>query len=82
VWEEPVGFGGCPLDVYSDARPQGEFFSEARPLYARPVPAIPDGWMLVPEEVTPEMEDAGRRWGACPLNTYLDMISAAPEAAR
>jgi hypothetical protein len=53
-----------------------------RPLFSRPVPAVPAGWRLVPEEPTPEMEEAGKRWGDLPLTTWLDMLDAAPEAAR
>lgn len=33
----------------------------ATKLYARPVPAIPDGWRLVPVEPTPEMLTAAAR---------------------
>jgi hypothetical protein len=62
--------------------PGGEIPDAGTQLYARPVPAIPAGWKLVPEEPTPEMEKAGERWGSFPLTTWMDMMDAAPEAAR
>jgi hypothetical protein len=62
------------------------------PLYARPVPAIPEGWRLVPVEPTPEMLGAvvssmdDFLLGDGAENQYradwAAMLAAAPEAAR
>lgn len=61
------------------------------PLFANPVPAqaVPDGWRLVPVNLTQEMRHA---WDEAPANSddddvnmnvaYGAMIAAAPEAAR
>lgn len=46
-----------------------------RPLYARPVPAIPAGWKPVPVEPTPEMIRAGEiAW----VQKERDMCSPTP----
>jgi hypothetical protein len=57
------------------------------PLYARPVPAIPAGWQLVPVTPTPEMLEAGlsaqnEAWNVHYTHIYAEMLAAAPEAAR
>jgi hypothetical protein len=57
------------------------------PLYARPVPATPDGWRLVPVDPTPGMLEAGlsaqnEAWNVHYAHIYAEMIAAAPEAAR
>ena len=73
------------LLMESDSQYRNLDFGE--PLYARPVPAIPEGYALVPVEPTDEMKEAGRkelgalygRHGAA--NCYKAMISAAKEQA-
>ena len=66
-------------------------FERGARLYARPVPAIPDGWRLVPKKLTQEMRAefvrAAREYmreygGNSPEVMYEAAVAAAPKAAR
>lgn len=63
-----------------------KLYGKRRPLFARPQPAIPPGWRLVPEEPTDEMHEAGlREWNDVGSNCdscYCAMLQAAPEATK
>ena len=47
-------------------------------LYTTPQPAIPDGWVLVPAEPTPEMQRAMQQ-AEWPDEAYKAMLAAAPK---
>lgn len=54
---------------------------KATPLYAKPsMPAVPEGWQLVPKEPTPEMAAAAVTAFPCShIESYRAMLAAAPE---
>lgn len=75
--QEPVAYltDDGKMLIFAD---QVEHAGAMHPLYARPVPAIPDGWRLVPVEPTPEMLTAAAR---ASMQHLIDCINDPARAA-
>lgn len=74
---EPVGYT-TQLAIkfgHFTTSPQNLWGDKGVPLYAAPQPAIPDGFVLVPKEPTPEMLNAAgprpAKWNATPAGRML-----------
>ena len=85
--QEPVAYrtvNNVGAYVYHSAdRLPNEYGLRGEALYLHPAPAIPEGWQLVPEEPTLEMEQAAWRANAVlergMVDVYKAMLAAAPK---
>jgi hypothetical protein len=88
-WHRSTEFGPHGYSIKLDVDEYGKWQPELGLIYARPQPAIPEGWQLVPKEPTKEMlccvdgeaDDPyvarGRAYSA-----YRSMLAAAPQPAQ
>jgi hypothetical protein len=85
-WEKSMNETLPPLPHWCE---EGSPFAQQMQAYARaaiqaiaPVPAVPEGWKLVPVAATPEMLKAiGNKWDGANAATWQRVLSAAPQPA-